>query len=465
MRVPFVGGSNKSKTVNVTAQRTVNMCVQLDQEGKYPAYLHSRPGMSTYAPSGSAAVRGMMEFDGALYCVTGGDLKKVTTSQVVSLIGSLDTVSGRVSMAQNPTQLMMVDGTYGYTTDGTTLTKIADAQFPNGATHVVYLDGYFIVNDPANRGRFSISALNDGTAWAALDYATASRSPDKLKALLALNRQLWLIGESSTEAWWNSGNPDFPFEATESGYFEWGIAAAHSAAVAKSFSGDEVAVLLARNDQGHGVVMSSTGRISTPALEEEIGGYSTISDAYAWVMNIEGHIFYVLTFPTEPKTWVYDFATSQWAEWKSYGSERFRGSAHAFFDNKHILGDYQDGTLLEMDDTLYQDAGSALECIRQDRFIHADRKWLFHRRLEIECEGGVGTASLDPQVMLQWSDDGGHTFSNEHWRGIGKVGKYKNRAYWNQLGRSRDRIYRVTFTDNARFTIVSGHIEVDLGAA
>ncbi len=468
MQLAFVGSSNESRSVNISGQRSVNLVPEIDQHGKYPISLYGRPGLKTWAAGGAAEIRGLIELEGDLYAVVGSDLKKVTTGGAVSTIGTLNTATGRVGLAVNANatpQLIIVDGVNGYTTTGSSVTVISDSDFPDTATHVVYIDGYFVVNDPTNKGRFYISNSEDGTAWTATDYATAIRDPDKLSAIMVNHRELWLLGERSSEVWYNSGNPDFPFEPIESGFVEWGIAAPHSAC---RISGR--IYWLAQGPDGDGIIMQSDGlqgvRISTHAVENAIAGYSKISDAFAYCLEMEGHIFYILTFPTGDATWVFDAASGLWAEWKSYTIGRFRGNAHAFFNGTHVIGDYQDGNLFQLSWTQFSDAGVPIERIRQDRHVLSQnlRERLFHRRLEIEFESGTGTASLDPQVMLQWSDDGGHTWSNEHWRGIGKVGKYANRARWGQLGQSRDRVYRITMTDDAKMVIGSGFLQADFGA-
>jgi hypothetical protein len=61
--------------------------------------------------------------------------------------------------------------------------------------------------------------------------------------------------------------------------------------------------------------------------------------------------------------------------------------------------------------------------------------------------------------MLDWSDDGGHVWGNEHWTGIGAIGDYKNRAVWRRLGASRDRIYRLTVTDAVKPIVLGAHLE------
>ena len=465
MRVPFIGGSNTSRSVSVSAQRTVNMYAELDPEAEYQAAMFSRPGLATWANMPTAECRGMVVFAGELYVVNGADLFKVSKAKLITTIGSLSTSTGRVAFAANPTQLMLVDGSFGYTTDGSTLTKITDGDFPNGSAVVVHMDGYFIITDPDNAGRFYISNLSDGTAWTATDFATAVRNPDNLVSLLVLDRFLLLLGEDTTEPWWDSGAADFPFESMESGLIEWGCVAAHSAVKTIAADGAVAGIWLARNASGDNVVMSYPGgRVSNHAVETAFAGFSTVSDAHAWTMQMRGHTFYVLTFPTEAATWVLDLSTGLWAEWKSYGIDRFRGAAHAFFDGQHLIGDYQGASLFELRFDQYTDAGAPLERIRDDRFISVDRRRLFHRRFELECESGVGTADLDPQVVFQWSDDGGHQWSNEHWDGLGKVGKYEKRAFIKQLGSSRKRVYRSKFTDDAPFTIISGHLDVMVGS-
>jgi len=63
--------------------------------------------------------------------------------------------------------------------------------------------------------------------------------------------------------------------------------------------------------------------------------------------------------------------------------------------------------------------------------------------------------------MLRWSDDGGHTWSNEHWVSIGKIGQYGFRAIWRRLGMTqklRDRVYEVSGTDPVKIDIVGAEL-------
>jgi hypothetical protein len=70
---------------------------------------------------------------------------------------------------------------------------------------------------------------------------------------------------------------------------------------------------------------------------------------------------------------------------------------------------------------------------------------------------------VDPQAMLRWSNDGGSTWSNEHWTSIGRIGRYQNRAIWRRLGMARDRIFEVSISDPVKAVIVSANLKASVG--
>jgi hypothetical protein len=63
--------------------------------------------------------------------------------------------------------------------------------------------------------------------------------------------------------------------------------------------------------------------------------------------------------------------------------------------------------------------------------------------------------------MLRWSDDGGHTWSNEHWAVLGKIGVYQQRVFWRRLGMTekiRDRVYEVSGSDPIKIAIIDAEL-------
>ena len=172
----------------------------------------------------------------------------------------------------------------------------------------------------------------------------------------------------------------------------------------------------------------------------------------------------MLNFPSEPATWVFDLATNLWHEWETLDGTRFRGNVHAFFNGKHYVGDSQDGNILELEPKTWTDNGVEIPRLRQSQIVHAEKRRLFHRTLEVDFEKGVGNSdATDPQVWLSWSDNGGHTWSNEYARKIGKIGEYDARAVWRQLGSARERSYRVRITDPVKPVLIGGYLQADAG--
>jgi hypothetical protein len=63
--------------------------------------------------------------------------------------------------------------------------------------------------------------------------------------------------------------------------------------------------------------------------------------------------------------------------------------------------------------------------------------------------------------MLRWSDDGGHTWSNEQWAPMGRIGQFGRRVFWRRLGMTmklRDRVYEVSGTDPVKIAIVGAEL-------
>lgn len=106
--------------------------------------------------------------------------------------------------------------------------------------------------------------------------------------------------------------------------------------------------------------------------------------------------------------------------------------------------------------------------LRRTPHVYSGLDWLYYELLEIDIESGVGLRAgqgVDPQLMLRWSDDGGHTWSKEHWVSAGKVGKYQTRAIWRRLGRSRDRVFEVSMSDPVKWVITGARLDVKKGTS
>ena len=466
--LPLFGPNQEARLPRVNAQRSVNLYPSIEKPGaKGQVVLYPTPGLTLTSQPASGVCRsdGVLFADN-LYFVVGSSLVKVNSSGVGTSVGTLSTSGGRCVMAAGRSYLMIVDGANGYSWDGTTFASISDGDFPANPTHCEYLDGYFIAND-SDSDNYQISSTEDPTAWAALDAGTAEGSPDDILALARLAKNLYLIGQSTTEIHFNSGNPDFPFEPYANGNIDVGIRAPYS--LKRTPYG---LIWLAANDEGgDAVVVRCSGfqiePISDDDLNWQINQLETTDDAFGSIYRRGGRTFYVLTFPSDQKTWVYDFTTNIWHERKSFGIDRWRSAGIGAIGRLTVVGDYENTNIYTMSDSVYTENGETIERIRVTQVVHTNYHEITFHELVLDAKMGVGLTSgqgSDPQVMLRYSDDGGNTWSSELWQSLGKLGEYSHRAVWENLGASRERIFEFKVTDPVDFSAINAYAFIDVAS-
>lgn len=501
MKTPILGSAYVARSVNAADNRMVNLFPEVVPEGgKEPGFLQRAPGLKFLATIGDGPVRGLWTFGGFGYVVSGSKLYKLTTSYTATELGVVGGV-GPVSMSDNGQQLFVACNgpSYIYNAGTGVFQQITDPDFP-GAVTVSYLDGYFVFNEP-NSQKVWVTSLLEGTQIDALDFASAEGAPDNLVSLIVDHREVWLFGTNSVEVWYDAGQADFPLARIQGAYNEIGCAAAYS--VAKL---DNALFWLGSDARGNGIVYRANGytgqRVSTHAVEWQIQQYSDISDAIAYTYQQDGHAFYVLTFPTANATWVYDVSTQAWHERAGFVNGQFtrhRSNCQMNFNREIIVGDYENGNLYAFDLETYSDNGNLQKWLRSWRALPTGQnnlKRTAQHLLQLDCEAGVGldgndpftlldslnaetglalltessqpllvsvqtVQGTDPQVMLRWSDDGGHNWSNEHWRSMGKIGQTGRRVIWRRLGMTmklRDRVYEISGTDPVKIAIMGAEL-------
>lgn len=473
MQIPFVSGAYTARSTNIAADRCVNLYPEIagTSDAKSVVALIGCPGSRLIvAIPGTGEIRGeYVPSVGDAIVVRGGSVYRLSSAWVETFVGTLLTSTGRVSISDNGTVACIVDGTYGYivTLATNAFAQITDPAFLP-ADIVDYIDGYFIFNRSGTQ-QFFISELL-GTTFDALDFASAEGSPDLLIGMIVDHREVIMFGTNSVEVFYNSGNADFPIERQNTS-IEIGCSAKFSPAKA-----DNSVIWLGSSKNGGPMVWRMQGyspvRISTHAIEFAIQGYSDVSDAFAYSYQAEGHTFYVLTFPTGNATWVYDISTNLWHE-RAYRNAttallgRHRSNCHMWFGGEHVVGDYENGNLYALDLDYYSDNGDMLPAIRAAGHVSdSDYMFLYWHSMQVDIDAGVGIVTgqgSDPVIALDWSDDGGKTWSNEKWATMGAIGEYRARAIWRRLGRSRDRIPRITITDPVKRVILGAQANISKG--
>lgn len=486
----FVGPAYTLKSVNIEAQRCVNLYPEMNEVGTGKdgevVHLLPTPGLVNVLEVGNGPIRLIYEDpQDRIFVASGNQMFEITFTGSIwssTLLGNLNTSQGTIEAASNllangDSITVFVDGTdsYAFRNIASVETFGTYASFGyqqvDDATHVVFIDGYFVFNKAGTSQFYS-------SEWGSfnvdpLDFASAEGDPDNIVAIIANHRDLWLINERTSEVFVNAGNPDFPFERVQGGFIQTGCIAPYSVAEVNG-----VIFWLGRDKSGQGIVYATEGlrpqRISTHAIENAIQGYDidSVTTADAYTYHDGGHSFYVLNFPET--TWVFDLTTKMWHE-RNYNNagvlERHRAQHHSFISQYgfHLVGDYADNRVYRVDDSVSNDDGEEIIRLRASPHVSADNNRLFCKSLQLDMETGIGldgtTQGEDPQVMLDWSDDGGHTWSNEHWLPAGRIGEFRKRVKWTRLGSFRDRVFRVKITDPVKTAIIGASIDLEQGAS
>jgi hypothetical protein len=387
----------------------------------------------------------------------------LTTKTVITALGTGTGGAGTYTISNSQT----VGSSTMYGLNWTVL-PASDGAFVGGST-VEVVDNYFIYNKP------------DSQLWGATDllsiisnplsYGSKDGSPDDLVTIIVDRREVYLLGEMSSEVWIDVGAFPFPFQRIPGTSTQQGIAAKFSAArMGNSFA------YVSKNNRGEATIVRMNGyipeRISTHAVENTLVGQN-VSDALAWTYQLNGHETYVVTFPSIGEnglTWAFDNTTGLWHKWLYTNDqneyERHRGNCCSFFNQQVLVGDYENGKLYRVSLSEYTDDGQLVRRLRRCPHITSDLQRQYFHELQIQFEPGVGLSTGqgdNPQAMLRWSNDGGFTWSNENWVTIGAQGQYYNRAMWRRLGWARDRIFEVVVTDPIKAVIVSANLKATAG--
>ena len=483
----FVGTSYTAPSIYQSDQEAICFFAEIDptktQGNRGVVALYPTPGLveQIQLPV-TSAVRGMFVMSGGQYFVTvcGADVFKVDASYNYTKVGTLSTSTGYVSISDNQTTTgliaYIVDGVnryyYNFNTDTFVTLPSSDGPW-QGATVVDSVDGYNIYNQPGTYN-WTCTDLNLATS-SSLTYGAANGYPDDIVSIIVDRRQVYLLKEVTTEVWADVGTTitgiaTFPFQRIPGTMMQSGCGAPFSVArFANSFA------FVAKDTRGDATIEMIDGysykRISTHAVEQSLLNQRT-DNAVAFTYQIEGHEMYVVTFPSvgaNGLTWVYDLATESWHKWLYWnGAEytRHRANCGIFFQQKYLVGDYLNGKIYSLENEVYTDDGQPIRRLRRARHLTSDLQRQYFESFQIQFQPGVGLnlgQGNDPQAMLRWSNDGGSTWSNEHWTSIGKQGQYTARALWRRLGWSRDRIFEVVISDPIKCVIVSAELKASAG--
>lgn len=467
--VSLFGAGTVSNADVVTRQRRLNCYFENRRDkDKTAIACYGTPGLvAAFAPSTplNFPIRGFLGTQNSLFLVSYNQFQSVNASGTAIFSANVDTQTGNCSLAFNDTQVVVVDGSFGYlyTPSSSTFATIG-ASFPNGAKTVTYVSSFFVAELPGTQ-QFWVSNANDGSTWGGTSFASASSYSDNVLAVDNLAGILWIFSQQHMEAWQNQGTTPQPFAPITNAAYEWGLAAIFSRAHV-----DESIIFLGQTREGQVQFVRLQGfqvtRISDDDIERVINGFSTVSDAVALSYEIGGHKFYQVSFPTTNRSFLYDCATGLWSDVQTGASispVRHQANLSAYFAGTTYVSDYATNQVYKFSPTAYTDNGVTIarELVTRHILSNFDRIRISQLLLDMDVGGALQSGQgSNPQIMLQYSKDNGRTWSAERWASLGKVGQYLTRVIWRRFGSSRVATFRIRMTDPVKFVIATAAMKV-----
>lgn len=472
MQIPFVGGAYQSRSLNLDAQRCINLYPVLGESGnaKSVRALFGTPGLRRLVVLAGGGIRGLYRpSKGDAIAVAGQNVYRLATDFTPTLVGTVDPLNTPVIMRDNGETAVLVSGQYGFklTLATNTLEAITDDAF-YGAARVDYANNAFILDRP-DTFQFYITAADGSVTFDALDFAAADSNAEPIVSHIVNHGQLLLFKRTVTEVWSYTGDGDFPYARDGNALIEQGCSAPHSVADL-----DNSVFWLGEDKTGQGTVWRLNGysplRVSHDGIERAIQSYGDISDARAYAYTQEGETFYQINFPSANATWVYGVKAQLWHQraWMDPNTgqlNRHRANSHMFWGGEHVVGDWENGNLYALDLDVFTDDGGPLLALRSAPHVAGgDYKQIRFNSLQVDIEAGVGLATgqgSDPQMMVRWSDDGGHAWSTLRTMTMGRVGKGNARARITRLGKSRDRVFEISISDPVKRVILGASVDAE----
>ena len=467
----FADGFYVSQSSPLADKRRVNMYPVIPEtDAATQRSLFGTSGIVEVADVLSGESRGALVFStGVVYRVIGSSLFSVSESNITSNLGAI-TGTSDVSMDSNGINIAIIDPDgdgYFFTPTTGVLEKITSSVFLGfgQTTSVTFKDGFYAYTTDNLFYSGSAKTTNSGKDFNALDFADAEINPDQIMNGFNDHNQLYIQGTETTQVYKTIATSGFPFQLISGAIIPKGVWARGSVI---SFDNSFLFLGGGKNEKPaiYRALGSAFERISTKSIEYLMHGYSkdVISKTRAFAWSENGNYFAAFTFGDN--TFVYDQTASKLSgnhEWHERQSGISMGrifkpwrAAHGVeaFGNIQVADD-RTGKIGNLDSDVFKEYGEVIEYLWSTKpFVEQGNK-IFSKEIQLYMQVGFGNDDVEePTIRMDYSDDGGNTFSYEIPESLGKKGEYKSKVKWKRMGGiPLSRMLRWRVTDPIRLAV------------
>lgn len=499
-----ISGSTKfGRYPKISTEQTFNMILSDDWLTPFAGYKKQ----VTINPNGEGRGEYSSTKLNTLFVVIDNVAYKFDTVLTKTTIGNLQTFVGDVSITENNAgQILFSDNLhlylYNFATNVFSTSNITpgfNINFVPG--FVTFQNGRFI--SPAAQGSvnfiWALSDPNNGLSWPddAQHRGSLQTKADKVVACVRFpgrGNTLLVFGTTVAEPWQDVGAQLFPYQRNQTTNLDYGCI--NPATIA---SNENIVCWLGANEKSGPAIMYTNGgdikRISTDGIDFKLATLTNPTNCYAFMFRQDGHVLFVVTWPTDNLSYVYDFNTEKFFTLCDENMNAFIAKRVVFFNNQYYFVSIKDGNLYELgsqftdydygNDRVFEIpriritppifmpdqsrfvAGYSGFTIEQGQFDYDDRDTCFilanQEGDEISTEGhsqliggGQNYRVNVPRIDLSISKDGGVNFGSDYAIEMKPQGRRQNRLMWRNLGASNNLVHQFRFWGFKRFVATDG---------
>lgn len=459
LTLPIDSGYYISDSSSLSYSETVNLYSSHPavEGGTSRGALFTFPGGKIFSSEINVSSKlGFYEFNDILYVVTQDGLYSVDADGVWTELGRIPDLQ--------PTDLAIIDdngvnmcivfpGKSAYVYEpGLGLERLLSDAFTSFGppTSVAYSDGRYFFTTDTKIFWGSLVTDNAGKNFNAFNNLQPFLK-EKAVRIVAISGELLLFGQDTLKFYVGTPDQDLPIQEIEQSFFDKGLENRHQVIL---FNNSFYFIGSGRNERP--AIYSGSGpgaiqKISTDSIDRNITE-QYLPYTYSFMLNGRAFVGFLLG----TSCFYYDLQSSAvkgFPEWIKVADSGISGII-----GTHIAEAY--GKVLYLGSNIYEltmdDASFGTDDITREvrftsQYIYNGSDNFSINRLELVMETGAGrnpdsyTTSLSPEVLLEYSDDGGRNWINCGSKTAGRHGINSTRLVWHRLGLARQsRVFRFT---------------------